>query len=385
MIYSDLQKTDGITTFKMQDFGETTIDVSLVNSIRRTILSDIPNVAFYFNAKNTDQETADIVIDTNDSPLHNEFMAQRLSMVPIHLPAEDIQKWDDWNDEEYKFIIDVENKSSSFLDITSADIQVWKSGKEEKSLSEAYFPKNKTTGDHILLTKLPPMKSKSATQLKASMTATKDTPMKHACWAMTSLCTFENDIDEDLRSEFEEKFVADRKEVMDEESAKRRYATLEYQRAYKTNKYNEPNSFIFKLESECGVTNEEIFHLALSRLILRLKDIKFDLDAEPGDKTVMIFEKDSENICSIQIDDEDHTLGNLLQAMIYNMHVRPGKNAITYIGYYVPHPLQRSIILKVKSSLEKDNLCKELNESVTKTIKDIKILQEQWLQFAKLS
>tara|TARA_B110000483_G_scaffold233686_1_gene302754 strand:- start:1883 stop:2224 length:342 start_codon:yes stop_codon:yes gene_type:complete len=109
MIYSDLQKTDGITTFKMQDFGETTIDVSLVNSIRRTILSDIPNVAFYFNAKNTDQETADILIDTNDSPLHNEFMAQRLSMVPIHVPAEDIKTWDDWNDEEYKFIIDVEN------------------------------------------------------------------------------------------------------------------------------------------------------------------------------------------------------------------------------------------------------------------------------------
>tara|TARA_B100000405_G_scaffold193719_1_gene135771 strand:+ start:6966 stop:8123 length:1158 start_codon:yes stop_codon:yes gene_type:complete len=385
MIFSDLEKNNGITTFKMKDDGKTTIDVSVVNSLRRTILSDIPNVAFYFDAKNTDQETADIRIITNDSPLHNEFISQRLSMVPIHIPEKDIQNW---NDEELRFQINVENKSSSYLDVTSADIKVLKlksgSFEHDKKLTEAYFPKNKTTGDHILLTKLPPKKDRSTKKFEVEMTATKGTPMKHACWAMTSLCTFENDINEELRSKLEKKYVADQKDIMDEESAKRRYATLEYQRAFNTNTYNEPNSFVFKLESECGVTNEEIFKLALSRLILRLEDIEFDLNtAQDTDKTVMMF--DDETLCSIQINDEDHTIGNLLQAMIYNKHVRPEKSAIDYVGYYLPHPLQRSIILKVKSSLDKEDLCKLLNESVRNTKEYIELLRDQWSEIAKLS
>ena len=214
--------------------------------------------------------------------------------------------------------------------------------------------------------------------------------MKHACWSMTSLCTFENDIDENLREKYEKKFVEERKELMDEESAKRRYATLEYQRAFKTNQYNEPNCFVFKLETECGVSNEQIFSLAMDRLMTRLKKIKFDLDSEPNvDKTAMSFEKNLQpgetgKMCSIQIDDEDHTIGNLLQAMVYNMHIRPKKEKemkIDYVGYYLPHPLQRSIILKIRSSLDEEDLCTVLQDSVTKVLQLIDNLKGQWNEF----
>ena len=378
---------DGITTFKLEN-----IDVSLVNAIRRTIMSDIPNVAFYFDAKNVDPKNADIKVETNDSPLHNEFISQRLSMIPIHASADEIKSW---NPDEFKFEIDVENNSSEYLEVTSADIKVLKFdplssqfNETDKKTRDAFFPKNSITQDHILITKLPP-KKKLSTKFSVTMKAKKETAMKHACWSMTSLCTFENDIDDNLREKYEKKFVEERKELMDEESAKRRYATLEYQRAFKTNEYNEPNCFVFKLESECGVSNEQIFSLAMDRLMLRLKKIKFDLDSEPNvDKTAMSFEKSRPGeigkMCSIQIEDEDHTIGNLLQAMIYNMYIRPKKEKemkIDYIGYYLPHPLQRSIILKIRSSLDEDDLCTVLQDSVTKIVQLINNLKEEWNVF----
>ena len=378
---------DGITTFKVQN-----IDVSLVNAIRRTIMSDIPNVAFYFDPKIVDMENADIVMECNNSPLHNEFISQRLSMIPIHASADEIENWDP---DEFKFEIRVENNSSEYIDVTSADIKVFKFdpmsskfNETDKKTRDAFFPKNSITQDYILITKLPP-KKKSASIFAVSMKATKNTAMKHACWSMTSLCTFENEIDENLRKKYEKKFVEERKELMDEESAKRRYGTLNYQRAFKTNEYNEPDCFVFKLESECGVSNEQIFSLAMDRLMTRLKKIKFDLDSEPNvDKTVMSFDKslpgESGKMCSIEIDDEDHTIGNLLQAMVYNMHIRPKKEKemkIDYVGYYLPHPLQRSIILKIRSSLDEEDLCTVLQDSVTKVLQLIDNLKGQWNEF----
>ena len=51
------------------------VPVSLTNAIRRIILSEIPNVAFY---------EKDIKIIENKSELHNEFIAHRTSLLPIY-------------------------------------------------------------------------------------------------------------------------------------------------------------------------------------------------------------------------------------------------------------------------------------------------------------
>ena len=70
----DLKEEDGVMTFTIAN-----IDVSYVNAIRRTILSDIPIVCF----KTTpyEQNKANIVI--NKTRLNNEILKQRLSCIPI--------------------------------------------------------------------------------------------------------------------------------------------------------------------------------------------------------------------------------------------------------------------------------------------------------------
>ena len=58
------------------------IDLSIINAIRRIILSEIPVVAFY----GEDEPTIEILF--NSSPLHNEFMIHRIGLIPIHINEE---------------------------------------------------------------------------------------------------------------------------------------------------------------------------------------------------------------------------------------------------------------------------------------------------------
>ena len=58
---------------------------------------------------------------------------------------------------------------------------------------------------------------------------------------------------------------------------------------------------------------------------------------------------DVNKIYIVVIENEDHTLGNFLQSMIFNMLHREQK-MIDYIGYFKPHPLQNDIVFKIKFS-----------------------------------
>jgi len=83
-------------------FYVTDIDLSIINSIRRVILSDIPNVGFFFDPNNfTDDKHINITI--NNTPLHNEFLQHRIALIPIHVSVSQLENW---NDERYTFIID---------------------------------------------------------------------------------------------------------------------------------------------------------------------------------------------------------------------------------------------------------------------------------------
>ena len=55
---------------------------SLINAIRRLVLSDVETVGF----KTEPLEESDINIIQNTSSLHNEFLLHRIGMIPINYP-----------------------------------------------------------------------------------------------------------------------------------------------------------------------------------------------------------------------------------------------------------------------------------------------------------
>jgi len=367
-MFSKYSKDKNVSSFSISN-----VDLSIVNSLRRTILADIDTVAFHFDINNRDPEKADIYVKTNDTPLHNEFLAQRISMIPIHVLDEEIKNW---NTSEYEFSIDITNESNKSITVTSKDIVVKKDGKTDDKLRERMFPKNAITGDYILITKLPPSANKE-TKLDAVMIAKRGTAESSACWSAVSLSTFYNDIDEVKNKKKMDDYVEKYKDTLSKDTAIARYNTLDYQRAFKRNEYLEPNAFVFKIEPECLLSVPSIVHNALNilsnkiRTLMMFDDEKISIDS-------------SDEVYNITINEETHTIGNLLQALLYNIHVRENKSKdISFVGYFVPHPLDKIVVLKVKSSLNEFQIKDELIESFKKIQNIIDDVMEKWDTFSK--
>ena len=88
------------------------INISLANAIRRTILSDIPTLAFDGENKEHCQ------IEKNTGRLHNEILKHRLSCIPIHMKELDVLPWD------YLMELDVLNETDNMIYITTKDFKI---------------------------------------------------------------------------------------------------------------------------------------------------------------------------------------------------------------------------------------------------------------------
>ena len=85
------------------------INVSLANAIRRTVLSDIPTLAFDAENKEFCQ------IEKNTCRLHNEILKHRLCCIPIHmneldvLPGNYVMELDKYNDGDNMIYVTTED------------------------------------------------------------------------------------------------------------------------------------------------------------------------------------------------------------------------------------------------------------------------------------
>jgi len=71
--------------------------VGYANTLRRTMITDVETVAFRADISETGT-TGDVVITSNSTPMSNEMLAHRISLIPIHVirPLE-------WDPEAYSF------------------------------------------------------------------------------------------------------------------------------------------------------------------------------------------------------------------------------------------------------------------------------------------
>jgi len=325
------------------------IDVSILNSIRRIILSEIPNVAFEFEPYNIDNQK--IIIDKNTCPLHNEIIQQRLSMIPLNFTTDEII---DFETDKYNFVLKKKNKTDSIIDITTEHIEIFddKNKKYDEKFIRKIFPSNKITKDFILITKLKPniINKENGNEISIEMKATKDIAKNYSGFGYVSQCSYFNIIDEKQAQNVLEKKIQDGKlkglnkeEIIELEQ---NFETLEKHRIFKKNEYDEPSHFEFTVESECRVKPGYLFYKAIDiideKLNLLIKNIYDDN---------IRFEKveNSKNMYNLSINNETHTLGNLIQSLLFNNFIRENdKKDINYIGYNCPHPLENVMIIKIQ-------------------------------------
>lgn len=344
----------------------TDIDLAIVNSLRRIILADLPNVAFLVDLHGG---PCDVVIHKNQSSLHNEYLLHRLSMIPLCFDKDQIDAYESQN---YKFVLAAKNEGTEMMDVTTEHFQIYDSnGSKLDTLAKQVFPKNKFTGHHILITRLKPnlYDKKKGDEIDVTAHATVDTAKRNACWSPVSICSYYNNIDVALAdSKFIEYFS--KMKGISRDEAKTRFDTLERYRYFKTNKFGEPNSFTFMIETECHLNPTYLFEKAILVLIDKVQD--FASQVVESVPTISPNE-----VVSLSIEGHNHTVGNLVQALTYNMFVRDSET-LDYIGYYVPHPLEERVTLKVKSKSGHTTVKPIVQEACAAIIVRLQDLVEQW-------
>lgn len=315
------------------------IDVSVLNSLRRTIIADIPNVAMRFDSYHPENTDAKFIINTSE--FHNEFTGHRLSLIPMCFDEEEI---DNFDPSKYKFVINEVGKKI----VTSKDIKIYDDSGElyPEAFREKIFPADHITKNYIIISVLRNEKEK----LHVEFSGYKDIARTHARWSPISTCTYFNNLDDDLVKK-------ERLKIMQDNVSINKFETIDKYRLFKKNEYNEPNSFNMTIESECRMTPKYILKKGIE--VLKNKLAEFENNSKIDNIDI------ESNLHAIYVDNEDNTLGNLIQVFIYNNYVRKDE-VVDFVGYFQPHPLENKIVFKIRF-LQPMNV-KEFFQNITKDI-----------------
>lgn len=340
-------------------FRLTGTNMTVANTLRRCIVTSTRSVGF----------TADTIVRKNTSVIPNEMLTHRLSMVP--LAVRNLERFDP---SKYQFLLQVKNNtrrqhataSESLLHVKAADFRVL-----EKSESGAFedagppavaamFPPDPITGDTCLLVSLKNQTNVEMPDEEIDLTASAvigtALSQKNIAFSPVSQCTFANTLDGDQarQTEFFHKWLAISKKVADPTTLtdaerahyRREWETLEIQRCFLVNEKGEPNSFDFTIES-IGVRPVPDIVAEGIGAVIALVEPYADLTLPFKDLGVTLSPPLSrmENAIELSFDGQEHTLGVLLQQIISDMDAASG---VSYVGYKVPHPLERKMSLILK-------------------------------------
>jgi DNA-directed RNA polymerase subunit L len=350
------QQDDRIYTFVLEDSH-----VTWANTLRRIILTGVETVAFRTSDNN--ETPSDIIVEKNDTPMTNQTLAHRVSLVPIHI--KDPLKW---KGDDYTFRLNITNNENNIIDVNAGQFEVWKTnddGEDIRVPTEQFFPPNKETRETPLIAVLKPRsigsKSSTGETLQLTAKATIGTGRENAAFIPTSQCSYvyTRDNDEQRIKEHFDKWLINHKKVNprsldnDDMADKkqmytREFNTMEISRVYKINNKGEPTSFDFTVES-IGVLDIPYIVRRACEVAESMCSRYVNIDSGPLPEEVTLSPADSRVIgFDFIFRGHDHTLGNMLQTWLVENHINgSAQPAITFAGYKVPHPLRDEMLLRI--------------------------------------
>ena len=294
------------------------INYVIVNTIRRTIFSDIPTYAFNeFN------------FEKNTSIFHNNYLKLRLRHMPVwgientvefidyNIKINNLETIPEENDDDdnvelnveknlnmsnlkqFTMYVNVKNTSNDIINVSTSNAKFYY---DEKLIQSPYT-------NPILILKLQPSQEIMFSAITKIGTEQEDAMFSIAC-------------------------VAAYKEI-------------------------NPNEFDFFIESRGQISEKRIMYVAIINIERRMQ---YFLKLLKEDKTNNT-KNDNKIIGEIIVNNEDHTLGNLITCGL-QLHPK-----IAFAGYNLPHPLGKKIILHYK--LKEQSNIKQIIEEVIEYLTDI--------------
>jgi DNA-directed RNA polymerase subunit L len=328
---SNIQSDNNELTFTIDN-----INVSLVNAIRRTILSEIPTVVI----RTTPYEKNDAEFITNTTRFHNEMLKHRLSCIPIHITDLSI------NLDHYIIECNVKNDTDSIVLVTTEHFKI-KNINTDKYLSKEdtrkIFPPDSLTKDFIVFTKLRPAISDDIKgehiHFKAKMTISNVN--EDSTFNVVSTCSYSFNIDpikQDQQWSIKKKELQyknlSQEQIIDE---KNNWYLQEGKRFYKEDSFN----FIIKT---IGVfTNENILKKSCDIIIDNIQKIlslslEQTLEIKDSNTSMMSYD--------VVLNNDDYTIGKSIEYALYELYYKQN-NIFGFVGFKKEHPHDNHSIIRL--------------------------------------
>lgn len=316
--------TEDILQFEIDNISNK-INISLVNAIRRTIISDIES--YVIDEKN-------ISFFHNNSMLNDEFLIHRLKLIPI------ISNLDDIDYENLIISCKKNNDGENMLSVYVKDFVCTDRGNIVEIDKIFKYP-------GILFGKL---KNNQEVIFEAKLNKN-NSEKGGSFYSTVSKCVYI----------FKQDNLKINECIKDmNETEKRAFNTLEAERLYEINKNGYPNTYQFTIEPIGFYDSINILKIGLKLLIEKLNIVKYEFTNKGSNKIKIIYKDDSPDFHHFLIDNENETIGNLLQTyIVYNTNV-------LFCGFVIEHPLKKNILFKIK--LNDDNTIESAINVILKNI-----------------
>ena len=354
-VVSNLSESEDSLRFEIAN-----VDVSIVNSLRRVILTNIDQLVFrgFPHAENQ------LVFEKNNTKFNNEFLKHRIQSVPIF--ESDTSKFDNFV-KNYCIKVQVSNETNTRKDVTTKDFKIFQKG-TEKMIGEVetrkLFPPDKITGDYILLSVLMPKVSETdePEELSLTLNFSIGNAKQDSCWNVVSKCAYFNKPDDsNIKKAIAEKPKEDRRD----------FELLDAQRIFLQ------NQFVFHLTSLGVFANHDILRKACTFLIERMTEFSLFLEnANFTKKQFGIIEPfglyQGETGFYLRIEEDDYTIGKLIEN---HLNLMFGKE-IYYISFKKDHPHDSHcfVSFEYRNPVKIDTITKHLSIVSSQIIENYKTI-----------
>jgi DNA-directed RNA polymerase subunit L len=142
-----------------------------------------------------------------------------------------------------------------------------------------------------------------------------------------------------------------RKEYLEAGNDVRIFDNFLVQKYYSRDERDRPNWFDLKVESVGVLSSKEILKMALTIL-------QKQLTAYLKEASENIQKETDQGVYSISIDQGGHTIGYLMQEVIYQ------DANVNFVSYDIPHPLKKTMVLKFATSKKPESILKIAKDTI---------------------
>jgi len=410
--YKQINKTKNEIVFDIEGDKKNGLDKSIPNSLRRNLLTRIESISLI---------PENIIINVNNTSMHNEFLKDRLSLIPLYIDPETYEN-------DYLFELNIKNTDNPILEVTTENFNIYPINEHSKFLIQKqkdmdfipddenifmkmkenpkeYFnmdkPLNKAQKDkivdpfvhkgkkyYILITELKLTNSDSdIEEINLYSIPVKGIGLQHARFnnISKSISTFKID-DKLVDQEFKKYVKLNKIPAKNKPSREKTFKIEHSERYYYRDILQEPYYYEFTIKSNHIYNPSKLYILSIDILINDFIELKNKLSKinKVEDYTTATIENVKPNIFKLKVTNEDYNTISILQSYASRYFI-DSKSFVTVLGYTKFHPLETIMILNI---MIKENDYEEIqqityifefiNNIIDNILQDLNILKNKW-------